>query len=114
MIVKLNQEGRRGLLGKFKGGNVKAIEDAFPDKLVALAALRSLPHGWLAAFKVVGVEKLEVDVFDPEGKSVYRIKTPPEIPLSEAVFDEPGFAVVEDDYGVYRDYRFMNLSDIFD
>lgn len=114
--VKLNQEGRRRLLAEFKGGNLKAIEAALPDELIALGALKSLPRGWLAAFRVAGVGELEVDVFDPEGKYVYRLEPPPGIPLSAAVFHETGFAVIEemDDFRVYRDYRIRNLAEIFE
>ncbi len=69
----------------------------------------------MAAFRVMGVEEVEMDVFDPEGKYVYRLEPPPGVRLDEAAFHETGFAVIEekDDYRVYRDYRITNLPGIF-
>jgi hypothetical protein len=113
--IGLNSEGRKRLLSKFKGGDLKSIEAAFPDKLVVIKDIRVLPRGWLAVYRITGAELFEIDVFDPEGKYRYVLEPPQGISLEKAVFHDRGFSLVEekDDLLVYADYRIKNLPEIF-
>jgi hypothetical protein len=114
-LARLNSEGRKKLLSRFKGGNIQAIENAYPDQLVAIKDLQPLPQGWLAVFRVTGAEQFEIDVLDSEGNYTYVFEPPAGMSLSEAVFHESGFAMKEEkgDYMTYADYRVKNLPEIF-
>jgi len=113
--VGLNNEGRKKLLSKFKGGDLKSIEAAFPDKLVVIKDIRVLPRGWLAVYRITGAELFEIDIFDPEGKYRYILEPPQRISLEKAIFHDRGFSLVEekDDLLVYADYRIKNIPEIF-
>lgn len=113
--IGLNSKGRKKLLSKFKGGDLKSLEAAYPDKLVVIKDIKVLPRGWLAVFRITGAELFEIDVFDPEGKYRYILEPPQGISLEWAVFHDCGFALVEekDDLLVYADYRIKNLPEIF-
>jgi hypothetical protein len=113
--IRLSSKGRKKLLSKFKGGDLKSLEAAFPEKLVVIKDIRVLPRGWLAVYRITGAELFEIDVFDPEGKYCYILEPPQGISLEKAVFYDAGFALVEEkgDLLVYADYRIKNLPEIF-
>jgi hypothetical protein len=90
---------------------------AYPDTLVAVKDMKILPKGYLAVYRVSGVQTYEVDVFDPEGKFVYIVKPPEGISLDDVKFYDFGFATretQEDEFLVYTEYTIKNLPDIFD
>jgi len=90
---------------------------AYPDTLVAVKDIKILPKGYLAVYRVSGVQTYEVDVFDPEGKFVYVIEPPEELSLDDVKFYGFGFATretQEDEFLVYSEYTIKNLPDIFD
>ena len=93
----------------------KWILDAYPDTLVAIRSIATLPNGYLAVFRVSGPQIFEVDVFDQEGKYVYVFKAPSEILPGRTKFYEFGFSTLEtkDDFPVYVEYRVKNLPEIF-
>ncbi len=113
--IGLNSEGRKRLLSKFKGGDLKSLEAAYPNKLVVIKDIKTLPRSWLAVYRITGAELFEIDIFDPEGKYRYVLEPPQGISLENAVFHDSGFALVEekDDFLVYADYRIKNLPEIF-
>ena len=113
--IGLSSKGRKKLLSKFKGGNLKSIEAAYPDKLVVIKDIKMLPRGWLAVYRITGAELFEIDVFNPEGKYFYVFAAPEGISLEKAIFHDGGFALVEekDDLLVYADYKIKNLPEIF-
>jgi hypothetical protein len=113
--IGLNSTGRKKLLSKFKGGNLKSLEAAYPDKLAVIKDIKMLPRGWLAVYRITGAELFEIDVFDPEGKYFYVFEPPEGISLENAVFHDAGFSLVEekDDLLVYADYKIRNLPEIF-
>ena len=57
----------------------------------------------------------EVDVFDDEGRYVYKMEFPEKINLERAVFYDFGFTTVETvaDFPAYVEYRSKNLPEIF-
>lgn len=93
----------------------KWMLDAYPDTLVAIKDLKTLPNGYLAVYRVSGVKQFEIDVYDPEGKYVYLIKIPEDLVLEREQFFDIGFFNIEprEDFRVYVEYRIKNLPEIF-
>lgn len=87
----------------------------YPDELLAFQEMQALPNGDLVVRRVSGIKKLEVDIFDPDGRYLYALKMPEGISLERASFHGSGFSLVEykEDYPVYIDYRIKNLPDVF-
>ena len=95
----------------------KWMIDSFPDTLVAVIDIKSLPKGYLAVFRVVGINMYEVDIFDPEGHYVYSVRPLEEIALDEVKFFSFGFGRIktrEDGYMIYEEYAVQNIPEIFD
>ena len=90
--------------------------DAYPDKLMAFKEMKVLPKGYLAVYRITGPKEYEVDIFDDQGRYVYKIETPENISLDRAAFYDFGFTTTEtkDDFPVYVEYRIKNLPEIFD
>ncbi len=97
------------------GEDKKKFLDAYPDKLMALKEMKVLPNGCLAVYRITGLKKYEVDVFDDQGRYIYRFELPENINLDNAVFYDFGFTTVEtvDDFPVYVEYKVKNLPEIF-
>jgi hypothetical protein len=109
--VKVNTKDKEKLLG----GSLREFISVYPDELVAFQEMRALPNGYLVVRRVSGVEKLEADVFDPEGRYLYALKVPEGISLERATFHGSGFSLIQykEDYPVYIDYRIKNLPEVF-
>lgn len=89
---------------------------AYPDTLVAIRDIKTLPKGYLAVFRVSGVNTFEVDVFDKDGRFMYIMKPPEGVSLEGAKFYNFGFATTEtqeDGLIFYTEYIIKNLPDIF-
>jgi len=94
----------------------KWMIDSFPDNLVAIKNLKSLPNGYLAAYRVTGIESYEIDIFNPDGHFVYSVAPLESIDLDEVKFYGFGFARIktkDDGFMIYEEYRIKNLPDIF-
>jgi hypothetical protein len=114
--VKVSSEDKKKLLPWAKEEQWKWALKAYPDTLVAIKGMKTLPNGYLAVFRVSDVETVEVDVFDQEGRFVYIMKAPEEVSLEKAIFYSVGFAIKEtqeDGLEVYVEYKIKNLPDIF-
>lgn len=114
--VKVSSEDKKKLLPWAKEEQWKWALKAYPDTLVAIKGMKTLPNGYLAVFRVSDVETVEVDVFDQEGRFVYIMKAPEEVSLEKAIFYSFGFAIKEtqeDGLEVYVEYEIKNLPDIF-
>jgi hypothetical protein len=88
----------------------------YPDSLAAIKEMKILPEGYLAVYRVSGVQTYEVDVFDSEGRFVYVMECPEGVSLDDVKFYDFGFATTEtqeDDFLVYAEYSIKNLPDIF-
>jgi hypothetical protein len=111
----LSSKGRMKLLSKFKGGNLQKLAAAYPRKLVLIKKIKVLPRGWVAAYRITGVELFDIDIFDPQGKYMYILEPPKGMSLDGAVFHDTGFALVQEkgDAFCYADYRIKNLPEIF-
>jgi hypothetical protein len=99
-----------------KGDSSRWILDAYPDTLAPLFDISALPKGYLAALRVTGPKRVEIDVFDPEGRYVYALRLPEGVRLERHHFTSFGFATQETqgDYPVYREYRIKNLPAVFE
>ena len=98
-----------------KNERSKWILSAYPNRLIAVKDVKPLPKGYLAVYRVSGVKKFEIDVFDPQGRYVYALIPPPEVKMDEAQFFNFGFGTVEEtgDSFAYREYRVNNLPEVF-
>ncbi len=91
--------------------------DSFPDTLVAIKNIKSLPNGYLAVYRVVSINEYEIDIFNPDGHYVYSVSPLENIPLDGVKFYDFGFARIktkEDGFMVYEEYAIQNLPEIFD
>lgn len=89
--------------------------DAYPDKLMAFMEMKALPNGHVAVYRISGPNEFEIDIFDDQGKYVYKIEPPENIDFKRADFYDFGFTTVEtvDEFPVYVEYRVKNLPEIF-
>jgi len=93
----------------------KWILSAYPDRLIAIKEVLPLPKGHLAVYRVSGIQKVEIDVFDAQGRYLYVLAFSSDLNTDNLKFLPFGFATIEPsgDYSVYREYRIKNLPEIF-
>jgi len=102
--VKVSMEDKKKLLSWAKNDEFgKWMLSVYPDTLVAIKGIKILPKGYLAVNRILGIETVEVDIFDQEGRYVYIMKPPQGVSLDW----------VEDGLEVYAEYKIKNLPDIF-
>jgi len=115
--VKVNLDDKKELLSwALRNESSKWMLSVYPDTLVAIKDIKTLPKGYLAVYRVSGVRTFEVDVFDPEGRFVYIMKPPQGVSLERAKFYGFGFSTTEtteDGFEIYVEYKIKNLSEIF-
>jgi hypothetical protein len=112
--IKLGRKEKETLVGwKDAADNWKI--NVCPDHLVALRDLAAMPGGRLGAFRFVSRDKVEIDVFDAEGRFSHTMILPDEVSLREISFFASGIAGVEyrDETNAYVEYRIKNLPEIF-
>jgi len=99
-----------------KEERLKWVYSAFPDRLAAIRDAGPMPKGHLGVFRITGPKKMELDIFDPEGRYLYAVVWPENFRSDEVRFFASGFGVIEQDgdYTVYREYRIKNLPEIFE
>jgi hypothetical protein len=73
-------------IDSFKEESWKWALSAYPDTLAAVRDLAVLPKGYLAVYRIAGAKKIEMDVYEPDGKLEYILKFPEEITLEKAKF----------------------------
>ena len=115
--VSVTPEDKRNILfSSFQDEPEKWHVDSFPDSLVAIKNLKSLPNGYLAAYKVTDINTYQIDIFNPEGHYVYSVAPLENIDLDEVIFYSFGFARIAtktDCFMIYEEYRIKNLPEIF-
>jgi len=89
--------------------------NAYPDELMAIKEMKVLPKGYLAVYRISGLKKYVIDIFDDNGNYVYAIEPSESRPLDRADFYDFGFITVEtvDDFLFYFEYWIKNLPEIF-
>ena len=87
----------------------------YPDNTAAILEINALPNGYWAVARISGPGETEIDVFKPDGRYIYILKTEPSVSLDRAEFYDFGFGKMEehDDLSVYVEYRIKNLPEIF-
>ena len=116
--IKLSNNDKEIMLESFikrRSDQKQMYLNAYPDELMAIKKMKVLPKGYLAVYRISGLKKYMIDIFDESGKYVYMIESPEDYPLDEAEFYDFGFTTVEtvDDFPVYVEYRIKNLPEIF-
>ena len=116
--IKLSSKDKEKMLEFFiqrRSDRKQMYLNSYPDELMAIKEIKVLPKGYLAAYRISGLKKYVIDIFDESGKYVYMIESPESYPLDEADFYDFGFTTVEtvDDFPVYVEYRIKNLPEIF-
>jgi hypothetical protein len=98
-----------------KEERLKWVFSAFPDRLAAIKEIRSLPKSYLGVFRITGANKIELDIFDGEGRYIYAVIVPPDVRTDYLKFFPTGYGTIEQDgdYYVYREYRIKNLPEVF-
>jgi len=92
------------------------VKERLPDTFCAVSAVFPLSQGHFALHKVMGVNEVEIDVFDREGRFIHTIMPSDEIPglRSLRFFDgRVGWIEHLDDRDVYREFRIKNFPEIF-
>jgi hypothetical protein len=89
--------------------------DIYPDELCAIRDIKCLPKGYVAVYPITGIEAINIDIYDPEGRFLYVLNPPQGLSLEEAQFSDFGFILKEEkeDRDVYAEYRIKNLPEIF-
>ena len=114
--VHLNIEDKKKLIKWDPNISFKKWQlSVFPDNMAAMKEIYSLPNGYLAVSRISSPGETEIDVFDPEGKYIYILKTEQGVSLDGAEFYDFGFGKLEerDDLSIYVEYRIKNLPEIF-
>lgn len=116
--IKLSSKDKETMLESFfqhLSDRKQLYINAYPDELMAIKKMKVLPKGYLAVFRISGLKKCVIDIFDESGKYVYVIEQPENYPIDKADFYDFGFTTVEtvDDFPVYVEYWIKNLPEIF-
>jgi hypothetical protein len=120
--VEIKDEEIKSILSGFKRmGWPPHYLDAYkknpPEKyLPFIRKLCLLPNNYFGIIRSINYRTAEIDIFDPEGRFVYILKSNKEIPdLWEVYFFNDGIGVIIHDAerDIYREYKVKNLPRIF-
>jgi len=96
----------------------KMIRNSLPNKTCVIHSMALLPNGHLAVKRItgVGLEDIEIDIFNPEGKYIYKIFPSEELPdLSKLKFFKDKVALIKeiDERDILIEYQITNLPGIY-
>lgn len=111
----LNMDEKRKHFQEKYESNWEWWMDIYPDELCAIRDIKCLPRGYVAVYSITGIETIEIDIYDPEGRFIYVLNPPRGLSLEEAQFFDFGFILKEEkeDRDIYAEYRIKNLPEIF-
>jgi hypothetical protein len=92
-------------------------KEQLPPALNAIWGMTVLPSGHLAIKRITGLESVEIDLFDREGRLLYTILPSAEIPDLRGVTifrNTIGVIFESDEKNVYVEYRVKNLEGLGD
>jgi len=95
----------------------QSAKEQLPEALNAIWEMEILPHGHLAVKRITGLESVELDLFDREGRLLYTIIPSAEIPdLRKVTMFEGTMGVIleREEGNIYVEYRVKNLEGIWD
>jgi len=114
--IHLSVEDKKKLIKWEQDNEFKKWQlSVYPDTMAAFKEIKALPNGYMAVSRITGPDETEVDVFDPDGKYIYILKTGQDVSLDKTEYYDSGFGKLEerDDLYVYVEYRIKNLPEIF-
>jgi hypothetical protein len=94
----------------------QSVKKGIPDTLNAIWGISVLPNGYLAVKRITGLDSVEIDLFDGEGRLLYTILPSAEIPdLKRVTIYGKTVGVISEmeDKNVYFEYRVKNLTGVF-
>lgn len=92
-------------------------KEQLPPALNAIWGMTVLPNGYLAVKRITGLESVEIDLFDREGRLISTILPSPEIPdlRGVAMFGNSLGVISESaERNIYVEYRVKNIKGIWD
>jgi hypothetical protein len=94
----------------------KELLSVYPSTYATINRIQIIKNGNILVFRITGIRKLEVDVFDADGTFKCTILPSKGISFENASFNNKGFSIRElkGDYFVYNDYVIKNIKNIFD
>lgn len=108
-------ESAYGSLFTIDPTGAKEIKNIYPKKYATIKSIQILKNGTLIIHRIVGMRKIEIDVFTKNNTFKCSLTPPKGLSFESAVFHDDGFSIVEtiDDYPVYSYYKITNIKDIF-
>ncbi len=94
----------------------RQAKEQLPGALNAIFGISALPEGHLAVKRIIGLESVEIDVFDRRGHFIYTILPSEEIPdLRGLIVFEDGTGIINEleEKNVFVEYRVKNMKGIF-
>jgi len=94
-----------------------STKEQLPPALNAIWGMTVLPNGYLAVKRITGLESVEIDLFDREGRLISTILPSPAIPdLRGVTIFENSIGVISElaEKNIYVEYRVKNMKEIFD
>jgi len=94
-----------------------SAKEQLPPALNAIWGMTVLPNGYLAVKRITGLESVEIDLFDREGRLISTILPSPEIPdlRGVAMFGNSLGVISESaERNIYVEYRVKNIKGIWD
>jgi hypothetical protein len=88
-----------------------------PETMNAIFGIAVLPAGHLAVKRITGLESVEIDVFDRNGRFTYTILPSEEIPdLRDVIIFENTIGIITEleEKNVFVEYKIKNMKGIFD
>jgi hypothetical protein len=95
----------------------QSAKEQLPSTLNAIWGMAVLPDGHLAIKRITGLESVEIDLFDREGRLLYTILPSGKIPdLRGVTIFRNSIGVVTElaERNIYVEYRVKNMPGIFD
>lgn len=115
--ISITEGDKRDILTSFFQSEPENWQiDSFPDTLVAIKSIKSFPNGYLAVYKVSGINACDIDIFNSEGHYIYSVAPIENVDLDEVKFYSFGFARIktkEDGFMIYEEYGIKNIPEIF-
>jgi hypothetical protein len=119
--INLDEAAKERVLGliapRIRQEAIKPAGEQLPGVLNAIWGIAALRRGGLAVKRITGIESVEIDLFDQDGRLLYTILPSAEIPdLKDVIFfkDTIGHFRESDEGNVFVELRVKNIKGIWD